>query len=394
MSISEGNLFGSINSQKLVNTSTANKGCIRVDFCPVPGGPGGPGGVGPPGQPGPAGPPSGPGSPGPPGPPGLPGPPPGQPPGAPGPPGPPGAPGGPGGPPGASNNTPGPPGPPGIQGGAGTPGAPGVPGLIGPTGAPGPTGPPGVPGPPSGTPGVTGPIGAPGPTGPGGLTGPPGTSGATGSGGLIGPTGPGGSSGPPGPVGLPGPPGPPGTAPGILSMLTFSANSSDTSPGTWQTTTVNANGIESYLFPGYAGIVQSPIPSTLAALVTNNLVPIASIPTGLGSTTPVSNLILECERISYAFGGVIKPNFRIKIKIYGYCTVSNGLPTGASSASATIDFTNSGTPACGCVTLSSPVTFDCNNCSVSVQQINLPPVPSAPLVLYEGSLSVGILLQQ
>jgi hypothetical protein len=40
------------------------------------------------------------------------------------------------------------------------------------------------------------------------------------------------------------------------------------------------------------------------------------------------------------------------------------------------------------------VTFDCNNCSVSVKQINLPPVPSATPIQYNGSLSVGILLQQ
>ncbi len=393
MSISQGNLFGNINTQKLVNTATANKGCIQVDFCPKSGAPGSSGGVGPPGQPGPPGPPNGPGPPGPPGPPGLPGPPPGQPPGPSGLPGPPGPSGGPGGLPGPPNNTPGAPGPPGIQGGAGVPGAPGGTGLIGFPGPTGPTGPQGIPGANNLSPGPPGPTGGPGPTGPAGVPGPPGPPGLPGLQGGPGPVGPGGSGGPPGPTGPSGGNGPPGPAPGIMSMLTFSASATDSNPGSWQTTNAAANGVISYLYPGYGGAVQIPIPSTIAA--TNNLVPIASIPSGTGSVTPVSNLILKCDRISYSFGGATKPNFKIEIKIYGYCTVSNGLPSGTvSSASKIIDFTNIGTPACGCVSLSPPVTFDCNNCSVSVQQINLPPSPGPVIQLYEGSLSVGILLTQ
>ena len=54
--ISQGNLFGNINTQTEGNYLTANKGCIQVDFCPdEPPGP--TGGVGPVGPPGPTGPP-------------------------------------------------------------------------------------------------------------------------------------------------------------------------------------------------------------------------------------------------------------------------------------------------------------------------------------------------
>ena len=231
-------------------------------------------------------------------------------------------------------------------------------------------------------------MGAPGPTGP------PGTTGNIGPGGSPGPSG---ATGPLGPPGLIGPPGPPGTTPGVMSLITFGAASIDGQFGnTWQPFSSALDGAESFLYPGYGGLTEPPISISFANV--NNKVPAIIIPSGTGSVTPISNFKWECNRISYAFNGTNKPNFRILVRIYSYCKVNNGTPVGIGSyplnlVSAIIDFTNSSTPACGCLTLPATVPFDCNNCTVSVQGIVNPPVPSPVPTTYEGSLSIGVLLE-
>ena len=421
--ISQGNLFGNINTQTEGNYLTADKGCIQVDFCPseTAGTSGGAGPVGPPGPPGAPGLPGLPGGPGPTGPPGPAN-------GPPGPPGPPGNPGPPGGPPGPPGN-PGPPGPPGNPGSQGAPGANGTPGANGP---PGPPGLPGGPG-PTGSSGNNGPPGPPGLQGP---PGPPGPTGPTGNNGLQGPPGPAGPPGGLGPVGAPGPNGPlgpPGPAGPVFAqkkILPFSILS-NTSVGTTQPTlngfAASAPGSnwlsnECWLYPGMPelGINTS---FTIVGSRTEVL-PSCSLPlannigvSGLGSGNLPAGRIIG---VSYAFNGTFSsstplfnpPTNEITITIYRYCQSIAGNPIGPPGAitpalqifirpGVTYNaVTNQVNFPCGFVDQNTVSTYtpwglpgqsgmgvvcDFNNIAISVEG-----PPGASNVGYQGYISVGL----
>jgi len=445
--ISQGNLFGNINTQTEGNYLTANKGCIQVDFCPdePPGGPGGVGPVGPPGPPGAPGLPGGPGGPGPAGPPGPAN-------GPPGPPGPPGNPGPPGGPPGPPGN-PGPPGPPGNTGSQGAPGANGTPGANGPPGLPGgpggigPTGTNGQPGPPGPT-GIPGPIGSPGPTGiPGnnGLQGPPGPPGGPGG---PGPSGLAGPNGPTGPPGLSGPVfaqkkilpfsilGNSVVGSGVVGGVALNGFAASAAGSNWLPNSP-AGGLECWLYPGMPELGRN-TSSTVVGVRADN-VPSCSLPlannigvSGLNSgAVPAARII----GVSYAFNGkftqggsttgspagpvVTAPTnlSNITIAVYTYCQIDQfGNPIGPPNPPAnppllTIDIqpnvayltgTNEVNFPCGFVEESTVSTYtpwslggqsgmgavcDFNNIAVSIEGT---PNAGATPIGYQGYISVGL----
>jgi len=426
--ISQGNLFGSVNTQTQGNYLTADKGCIQVDFCPneTPGGPGGTGSVGPPGPPG---------NPGNPGPVGAPGPqgPQGAANGPPGPPGNPGNPGPPGGPPGPAG-LPGGPGPIGNTGSQGAPGANGTPGANGPPGGPGVVGNIG----PTGSPGGPGSAGPPGPQGGSGSSGGPGPSGPNGSQGIPGPPGPPGGPGPtggPGPNGPPGPVGPPGAVFAQKKMLPFSILGNSAVGGGSSINNINpsaagsnwlpnspAVGLECWLYPGMPRLGEN-TSSSIVGNRTDNI-PSCSLPlannigvSGLNSgAVPAARII----GVSYSFNG----NFtnlnnlsNITIAVYTYCQIDQfGNPIGPSSPPAnppllTIDIqpnvayvanTNEVNFPCGFVdqsTVSSytpwglgglsglGVVCDFNNIAVSIEGLS---GPGAAVPGYQGYISVGL----
>ncbi len=416
--ISQGNMFGSVNTQTQQNYLTAgggtfslvlpgsnsvplktNKGCIDVDICPdvTPGSTGGNGPVGPPGPPGASGPQGiagGPGGAGPIGP-------------SAGPPGPPGAPGAPG--PAAT-----------IQGPDGPAGPVGPLGLVGPTGPTGPTGANGAPGPlgpagpngPTGPTGPTGPAGADGPTGPTGPTGIPGIPGIDSV--VQGPQGPDGPTGPagvPGPAGIPGiagvtgpdgPVGPPGSILAGNKFLPFSIlGNAVGNPALPIATTVNgyapspaqntssnwlpggtSNGQECFLVPGGPEIGLNTSWTCTQVLATHGdplLLPSCSCPI-LNFTSPTAARITH---LGYAFNGTFSSTSiigSIEIKVYTYCKVNaSGTPDNpSSSATITINdpFGFSTGPSspwpCGCERIATTlpiITCTQNNIAVSIKAI-------------------------
>ncbi len=389
--ISQGNLFGGVETQTQLNYVTANKGCIQVDFCPDRA-PGPLGAGGPPGPPGP------PGAGGPPGPPG--------PPGSPGPPGPangPPGPQGPQGPPGPPSNIPGTTGPPGTAGPQGPQGPQGATGNQGPQGATGnqgPVGAAGIPG-PAGPQGNQGPAGAQGPTG---AVGAPGTAGTPST--AQGPQGNQGPQGPQGPVGLQGLQGPAGAAgpggllgppgsvvvlnkflpfailgnfPGIGGTPAPTSTINGYPPSTQGTNWlpgITGDGKECFLFPGMPELGLNTFNTSTDALSRLPL-PACSCPI-LNDTSGLNQI----KEIGYSFNGVFEQGSTyidsIVIKVYTYCKLtSSGVPDiPSNSGTVTINDPFGPNPnnpfPCGCARLlTSPIVLTCNqnNIAVSVQAI-------------------------
>jgi len=414
--ISQGNMFGSVNTQTQQNYLTAgggtfslvlpgsnsiplktNKGCIDVDICPdvTPGSTGGNGPVGPPGPPGASGPQGNAGGPGLAGPPGPSA-------GPPGPPGPPGAPG-------PASNVPGPPGAPGPTGPLGLTGPTGPTGPTGGNGAAGPVGPAGPAG-PVGPTGPTGPAGADGPAGPTGPTGIPGAPGpASNVPGPQGPDGPTGPAGVPGPAGIPGiagvtgpdgPVGPPGSILAGNKFLPFSIlGNAVGNPALSIATTVNgyavspalgtssnwlpggtSDGQECFLVPGGPEIGLNTGWTHEAPNLSGDplLLPACSCPI-LNFTSPTAARITH---LGYAFNGTFSSQATIgsiEIKVYTYCKVNASGTPDIPSNSATITIndpfglsTGPSSPwPCGCERIASPPLITCtqNNIAVSIKAI-------------------------